>query len=331
MRDRQQRIFELDRRLRAGRPVVARSVAAELGVDEKTIRRDLTEVLRDQYRLPVAFDRRTRQWSYAGHAAPLPATLVSTADRLALLLSLQASEQFRGTPVHGALTALHARLLATLPPESATAYAALAARVRFEGPPVPPLATAVWQTVLSAVEAGTTVSFVYQTGRDGQVRRRSVDPYGLIVRHREWYLVGHDHFRGQVRTFYLPRMSEVADTDEPFKVRGGWSLDGYLSTAVDGQQATGPVYHVVVRFDAEVAHLGEEYVWNATQRVSPRDGQGRVVVEFDTGALYAVERQVLGWGGRVELLEPLAARDAISTAAAQVQLRHASATTTDPG
>lgn len=58
-----------------------------------------------------------------------------------------------------------------------------------------------------------------------------------------------------------------------------------------------------LRFAKEAAALAEDYVWNGTQKVT-RDGQGRIIVEFDTGALYAVERQVLGWGGKVEALVP---------------------------
>jgi predicted DNA-binding transcriptional regulator YafY len=317
----QERIYTLDRWLREKRRIVAKTAAAELGVDEKTVRRDLTRVLRDRYRLPVAYDRAAKVWFYSSDAAPLPATLVSGADRLALLLSLQAAEQFRGTPIHDRLVALHGRLLETMGADTRAGYAALAAKVRFEGPPVPPLSTAVWQTVLGAVDEGTTLSFVYRTGRDGQVRRRQVDPYVLVVRHREWYLVGHDHLRNEVRTFYLPRMSDVTDTGEPFKVRRGWSLVEYLSTAVDGHQSTGPVHHVVLRFDADAAHLGEGYVWNATQRVS-RDAQGRVVVEFDTGALYAVERQVLAWGGRVTVIRPAELTQAVAACASRITSAH---------
>lgn len=69
MKGRLQRIYTLDRWLRQGRRIVAKEVAVELGVDEKTIRRDLTEVLRDEWRLPLQYDRGERVWYYAGEAA----------------------------------------------------------------------------------------------------------------------------------------------------------------------------------------------------------------------------------------------------------------------
>jgi predicted DNA-binding transcriptional regulator YafY len=112
---------------------------------------------------------------------------------------------------------------------------------------------------------------------------------------------GWDHYRRAVRMFFLPRIQKVSYTDKNFRTKDSFDLDRYLATAVDGHQSTGRVHRVKLRFAATA--LGEEYVWNATQRIS-RDKQGRVVVEFETGALYAVERQVLAWGGAVEVLKP---------------------------
>ena len=103
--------------------------------------------------------------------------------------------------------------------------------------------------------------------------------------------------------FSRAEIQSTEQTDDEFRIRDGFDLDQYLATAIDGHQSTGPVYRVKLRFAKEAAAIGQEYVWNATQKVS-RDRQGRVIVEFETGALYAVERQVLGWGGKVEALEP---------------------------
>jgi proteasome accessory factor B len=298
-----QRILTLDRWLRQGRRVVAKDAAAELGVDERTIRRDLKQVLAGEWKLPIKYDRAERVWFYEGDATSLPATIISSADRQALLLSLQAVEQFRGTPIHRQLKELYARLLELLMPESRTSYETLASKIRFEGPPLSPIASDVWNTLLNSLETNETVKITYKTGHSGETRRRSVDPYGLICRHREWYLVGWDHYRKDVRTFFLPRIAAIAYTDKTFRLRGGFDLDRYLSTAVDSHQSTGPVHHVVLRWSKESANLGQEFVWNETQKIS-HDFEGRVIVEFDTGALYAVERQVLGWGGKVEIVAP---------------------------
>lgn len=317
------RIFTLDRWLRSGRKVVATEAARELCVDERTIRRDLKQVLAGQYGLPVRYDRGQRVWYSDGDAATLPGTLVSTADRLALLIGLHAAEQFRGTPVHGQLADMYRRLLDLLPPETRTGYQAMAKKIRFEGPPVDPVPRQIWDTLINTLEEPTTLQMVYQTAHNGATGERRLDPYGLIARHRDWYVIGYDHKRKAVRTFLLSRIRSMEDTGDPFCVRDGFDLDTYLGTALDSHQSTGPIHRVKLRFSEEAAAYGEEYRSNSTQKIS-RDPEGRVIVEFDTGALYAVERDVLAWGGRVEVLEPRELREAVLSSADRAATVHKS-------
>src|SRR5215217_6755155 len=93
------RAYTLDRWLRAKRRIFAKDAAVELGVDERTVRRDLKEVLAGEWGLTVRYDRSRREWYYDGAAAPVPPMVVGEADRLALLLSLRSAEQYRGTPM----------------------------------------------------------------------------------------------------------------------------------------------------------------------------------------------------------------------------------------
>jgi predicted DNA-binding transcriptional regulator YafY len=288
-----QRILTLDRWLRKRRQLVAKEAARQLGVDERTIRRDLKDVLGREWNLPIQYDRQRRVWFYAGTPASLPATIVSESDRFALLLSLQSIEQYRGTPIYEKLRHLYGRLLALMSPETRTSFQSLASKIRLEGPPMPPLPEATWNTLINALDDSSTLQLIYRTGLSGEVHERKVDPYGLVVRRREWYLVGWDHLRKAVRTFFLPRIQAAEDLEQPFRGKDEFDLDRYLATSVDGHQSTGPIHRVKLRFSKEASAIGEDYVWNATQKAT-RDKHGRLVVEFDTGALYAVERQVLG-------------------------------------
>jgi proteasome accessory factor B len=313
MNSQMKRALTLDRWLRSQRRVRAKDAAVEFGVDERTIRRDLKEVLAGQWKLPVRYDRRQREWYYEGQVSPLPATIICDADRFALLLSLQSAEQYRGTPIYQRLRDVYHRLLDLMPPETRTSYESLSKKIRFEGPPVAPVAEPIWHTLINALDDCTTLQLTYRTGRSGETHERKLDPYGIVVRHREWYLVGWDHLRKAVRTFLLPRIQSAEDTEKRFRVKDGFDLDVYLSTAVDGHQSTGPVHHVKLRFAKESAAIAEDYIWNATQKVT-KDRQGRIIVEFDTGALYAVERQVLGWGGKAVVLAPRQLADAVADA-----------------
>ena len=70
--------------------------------------------------------------------------MVSDTDRFALLLSLQSIEQYRGTPIYDRLRQVYRRLLDLMPPETRTSFEELSKKIRFEGPPVPPVAESIW-------------------------------------------------------------------------------------------------------------------------------------------------------------------------------------------
>ncbi len=62
-----------------------------------------------------------------------------------------------------------------------------------------------------AIRNRSTVRFRYRS------RDREMDPYGLVFRHGNWYLVGFDHGHDQVRTFRADRMESspsVGERDE---------------------------------------------------------------------------------------------------------------------
>lgn len=57
----------------------------------------------------------------------------------------------------------------------------------------------------AAVAERRRISFTYRT-REVE-RARTMDPYGLVHRRGEWYVVGRDHASGEVRSFRLDRIA----------------------------------------------------------------------------------------------------------------------------
>ena len=98
----------------------------------------------------------------------------------------------------------------------------------------------------TAIFRRKTVVFDYYTmGRDAQEPRK-IDPYHLLFRGGQFYLIGHSHERGEVRVFRLSRLrskisySSKAEHDfappedfDPrvYAVRADWQLDDASDTA----------------------------------------------------------------------------------------------------
>jgi predicted DNA-binding transcriptional regulator YafY len=98
----------------------------------------------------------------------------------------------------------------------------LRARLHLDSPALP--------QVLEAVAGRRSIKFRYKAVGQSKDAERIVNPYALIHRQGAWYVVGHDHARGAVRHFKLPRItSKVAfstRTGEPdFEIPDGFSAE----------------------------------------------------------------------------------------------------------
>lgn len=63
--------------------------------------------------------------------------------------------------------------------------------------------------IQDALERRKWVEIVYHAFTRAQVRRRKVNPYGLIFRRGNWILVGWDHLRKDLRSFVLTRIRRL--------------------------------------------------------------------------------------------------------------------------
>ena len=77
----------------------------------------------------------------------------------------------------------------------------LRARLHLDSPALPRL--------LEAVAGHRRVNFKYKAVGQSKETERTVDPYALIHRQGAWYLAGHDHMRGAVRHYKLPRITST--------------------------------------------------------------------------------------------------------------------------
>ena len=164
---------------------------------------------------------------------------------------------------------------------------------------------------------------------------RELEPLGLILKAGAWYIAAREAGQRDVRSYRLASVLEFLPGRASFKRPRGFALAAYWRES----QA---------RFEAELRPL------QARVRLSPRalgwlmHGRGPYVElpqeeGSDTGpvgwtpvllALESIEqgaRQILGYGGEAEVLEPALLRTRVAELAGRVRGQHASATEADVG
>jgi proteasome accessory factor B len=164
-------------------------------------------------------------------------------------------------------------------------------RVEATGAAFPALAT--------AVHDGRVVTFGYRTGAStGEPAKRTVEPWGLVVRRGRWYLVGHDRDRADTRVF---RLSRIVGTPRAVGPAGAVTrpagLD--LTASVASYDVEPPSSTAVLRVRAGRG-LGLRRA--ATGVTANDDGWDTVRVPFGDAERLADE--VLPYGADVVVTEP---------------------------
>jgi proteasome accessory factor BC len=173
----------------------------------------------------------------------------------------------------------------------------------------------------TAISRRKTIEFSYYTMQRDEVADRVVDPYHLVFRDGQFYLIGHAHERGAVRVFRLSRIqgkvSYASKAEHDFSPPEEFDRRDYASRAAWQMGETEGVAAVFVR--ERIAWLVERDFGTFGTLRPPQKGdgvRGKGMV-FETE--YASGRQliswVLGWRENARLIVP---DDLAAEAAARV-------------
>ncbi|GMA26543.1 transcriptional regulator [Luteimicrobium album] len=236
-------------------------LARLLGVDERTVRRDVVRLL--DAGVPVESVRGRYGGYRLGRGYRLPPLMLTDDEAVAVLVALaDASDRTGDVP---AATAA-AKVRRVLPAASAARLEGLV-----EAAVVPGDVTAVdadvLLTVAGAVREHRPIEIAHRRRGDpaGEpAARRVVHPYGLVRRDGRWYLLGLALDRGAERTFRLDRVERARTLAGRFRPPPGYDP----VVRLEALQGTGYRYAVRVRVRATEAEV-RRFLPASVARVRP--------------------------------------------------------------
>lgn len=204
--------------LQAGGTHTVPTLAARLGVDERTLRRYA------QHLTDLGIPIESRRGRYGGYLlAPgykLPPLMLTDDEAVAVVLGLVAGRR-TGLVASAAAAAdsASAKVRRVLPVELRRRLDSLLSAAGFTSPEwsAHPPGTAVLLVLADAARRRQPVAITYTSWRGGQSTRR-VEPYGLVFHSGRWYVTGLDDRRGEVRTFRLDRIAAATPQPGTFEV-----------------------------------------------------------------------------------------------------------------
>ncbi len=180
----------------------------------------------------------------------------------------------------------------------------------------------------TAISRHKTITFEYHTMESDQINSRRVDPYHLVFRRGQFYLIGHSHERDAVRVFRLSRIQGkvgyATKSEHDFTPPEEFERRNYAELAdwQLGRQAGS----ATIFFRERIAWLIErDFGRHGTVRpATPEDGVDGDGIVLET--TYASERELLAWVLRwrqnAEVLAPPELRKVAEERIALLRDRH---------
>lgn len=159
---------------------------------------------------------------------------------------------------------------------------------------------------------------------DGVLLERMVDPFGLVAKGPNWYLVAAAD--GEVRTYRVSRVRGARVDEAACEVPDGFDLRAFWNASKSRLVAGVPHFSVHLRADPTVVELFKSAGrWSRVLSVGGLEADRRVRVEMQFEVEADACAFALSFGPRVEVIEPIDLRAKVSALATAVAALYASA------
>ena len=193
--------------LQAHRRISGSELARRLDIHPRTLRRYIA--ILEEIGIPITTERGRHGAYMLVPGFKLPPMMFSDDEALALSVGLLAAQQLGMTQAGASAASAQAKLERVMPERLQRHVRALTETISLEsGRSVPDVNGALLLKLSTATQERQRIRLGYRSPQDEHTER-DVDPFGLGHRNGYWYLVGRCHFRQDMRSFRLDRITDA--------------------------------------------------------------------------------------------------------------------------
>nr|WP_301288427.1 YafY family protein [Natronospira proteinivora] len=171
--------------------------------------------------------------------------------------------------------------------------------------------------VQDAVLRRRCIDLCYDTGGQGRLRRRTVEPLGLLFYAEHWHLIAYCRWRRDFRDFRLDRVRELEVLEGGFDGHVDFNIDDFLASVIADCELT-PVTLTLPR--TAVDRFQRELFGTPTQQTDLPDGRCRLSI------LAHAEDWLVDWllsfGPELRVEAPQSLRRKLGESARQIAEQH---------
>ncbi len=303
-----ERIYEIDRLLKARRATSLDTLMEVTSASKATIKRDLV-YMKDRLRAPIVWDRVLRGYRLEGPFA-MPALYLSDAEIQALLVLHQLVARIQPESLAEHVEPLRKLLRDVLGP--AVGEDGIERRVRILQVASRPVSARHFQTVCRSLLGRRRLRIVYYSRSRDQQSERDVSPQRLVHYRDNWYMDAWCHARNGLRSFALDVVLEAVVLEDPAADIEDARLDEELGAGY-GIFAGAHVKTAVLRFTPTMARWVSRERWHHLQEGSS-EPDGSYLLKVPYSAERELMMDIMRFGAEVEVIGPPELRERVSTA-----------------
>lgn len=283
--------------LRSRRNLNAGMLAAECGVTERTIYRDIVAL--SDANIPIYYDK---GYKYASGNF-LPPLNFNIDEYIILKTVLESSPLYQSGHSRKLINSIKSKIEACLSPsvKEKKMFTPQTTSVELKSTYGKRIDENFYAVVEEGIRRHRIISLKYNSIQSG-VMEREVEPYFLIFIERAFYFVGYCYRRNDLRTFRIDRIIDVRLTDRKFVPRKKIDPGGYFRNSW-GVFSGKPV-EVEVIFSGKAARVVSLSRHHKSEKVTPLDN-GSVKYEVTVSGTEEICRWLIGFGGGAVVVKPL--------------------------
>jgi predicted DNA-binding transcriptional regulator YafY len=305
------RQWKILKTIEAGRWTSSAALAAEHGVTERTIRRDI-EALQEAG-FPLYDDKREgkKVWRLIeGYRQRLTQSF-TLAELSALYFSRNMLSFLGGAPFAQDLESVFEKIKEALPAKSLPYLARI--QGLFSARPDPWKDYSKKQDVIAglidAILHQRQAQIAYYSFNSRKTKAYTLDPYRLVYYRGGLYLYARAAEYGEVRTFAVERIQKMEVLEQGFEIPSDFSVSEYARGAfgISG----GRPEAVELLFAPEMAGYIRERVWHESQQLEDAP-DGSVRLSLEVAPQWELKAWIKGFLPHVTVVKPVALRDEIT-------------------
>lgn len=159
-----------------------------------------------------------------------------------------------------------------------------------------------------SISKGRAIRISYFSLNKNNIAVRKIEPYTIIFKEGEWYVIGYCHAKEEVRTFKISRIKSIEYTSDIYMKPVNFSLKEYFKN--NWGVFRGEEQEVVVKFDRKLAEFIKQSKWHVNQQIT-ENHDGSINFKVFLNELDEIKDWIMGFGSSAEVIAPSKLRNEV--------------------